>query len=78
MTDYKEKIQLLQQLIDKQEDRIMELEKKLELYEETNTELIAKGNSTITPIPKFTGVSISTILHDREMAIIKMNNRNEA
>ena len=31
MTDYKEKIQLLQQLIDKQEDRIMELEKKLEL-----------------------------------------------
>ena len=41
--------------------------------------LIEKGNSTITPIPQFTGISIRyhNILDDREKAIIKMNNRNK-
>ena len=34
MTDYKEKIQRLQQLVNEQEDRIMALEDKLESFKE--------------------------------------------
>lgn len=85
MTDYKEKIQRLQQLVNEQEDRIIALEDKLKSFKEgtkalgIHPGLIEKGNSTITPIPQFTGISIRyhNILDDREKAIIKMNNRNK-
>ena len=82
MTDYKEKIQRLQQLVNEQEDRIMALEDKLESFKEgtkalgIHPSLIEKGNSTITPIPQFEPSSMDIILEQREEAIKKMHKRN--
>ena len=66
MTDYKEKIQRLQQLVNEQEDRIMALEDKLESFKEgtkalgIHPSLIEKGNSTITLLGVGTGITDTT------------------
>jgi hypothetical protein len=84
MTDYKEKIQRLQQLVDTQEDKITSLTAKLTKVEgllkdylKPDFDLIVKGNSTITPIPVFEPASVSSLFKDREIAIKKMNKRNQ-
>jgi hypothetical protein len=84
MTDYKEKIQRLQQLVNKQEDKIISLTKKLTKVESLlkgylnpDFDLIVRGNSTITPVPVFEPASVSSLLKDSDIAMKKMNKQNK-
>ena len=65
---YKEKIQMLQQTIDKLEDKITMLNNELLLCKETKKEYpkeLSKGNRTATPMVKFESPDVATILKGR-------------
>jgi len=79
--DYKKKIQLMQQLIDKQEEQIQYLNNELFLCKESKKEerTITKGNSDATPRIKFESPDVATILKGRikSMKIYTEKNRDE-
>jgi len=79
--DYKKKIQLMQQLIDKQEEQIQYLNNELFLCKESKKEerAITKGNSDATPRIKFESPDVATILKGRikSMKIYTEKNRDE-
>ena len=73
---YKEKIQLLQQFIDKQEEQIQYLNNELFLCKETKKKPekkypkeLSKGNTTATPLIKFESPDVATILKGRIKAM---------
>ena len=69
---YKEKIQMLQQTIDKLEDRVTMLNNELLLCKETKKEYpkeLSKGNRTVTPPVKFESSTVASILKDRHKAM---------
>jgi septal ring factor EnvC (AmiA/AmiB activator) len=64
---YKEKVQMLQQTIDKQEEEIIRLNNELLLCQETKKEYpkeLSKGNMTATNMPIFEKPNITRILKD--------------
>ena len=76
----KEKIQLMQQTIDKQEEEIQYLNNELFLCKETKKEKekkpqkkypknLTKGNITTTPMIKFESPNVATILKSRIKAM---------
>ena len=76
----KDKIQKLQQKIDKQYEMIKHLKNELSLCKEVNKEtVISKGRSTATIPPVFgeTCTNFDSILKDREKAVKKRNASNE-
>ena len=83
---YKEKIQLMQQHIDKQEEQIIYLNNELSLCKETNKvkepqkeypKNLTKGNSTTTtPMVKFQTSDVASILEGRIKAM-KMYTRKK-
>lgn len=82
MTDYKEKIQLMQQLIDRQEEQIQYLNNELFLCKETKKEkekTLTKGNSNATPKVTFENSNVATILKGRikSMKMYTEKNRDE-
>ena len=69
---YKEKIQLMQQHIDKQEEEIARLNNELLLCQEVKKEYpkeLSKGNVTATPMVKFESPNVASILKDRYKAM---------
>tara|TARA_R100000152_G_C6781753_1_gene217037 strand:+ start:3860 stop:4102 length:243 start_codon:yes stop_codon:yes gene_type:complete len=67
---YKEKIQILQQTIDRLEDRITHLNNELLLCKESNKiKSNSKGNSNSTPMVKFSSPDVAGILKDRARAM---------
>ena len=69
---YKEKIQMLQQTIDKLEDNIKMLNNELLLCKEVKKEYpkeLSKGNRTATPMIKFESPDVAAILEDRIKAM---------
>jgi hypothetical protein len=69
---YKEKIQLMQQHIDKQEEEIKRLNNELLLCQEVKKEYpkeLSKGNVTATPMVKFESPNVASILKDRHKAM---------
>ena len=69
---YKEKIQLMQQYIDKQEDEIKRLNNELLLCKEIPRKYpkeLSKGNRTVTPMVKFQSPNVASILKDRDKAM---------
>ena len=84
---YKEKIQLMQQIIDKQEKEIQYLNNELFLCKETKKEKerkpqkkypsnLTKRNTTTTPMVKFESPDVATILEGRINAM-KMYTRKK-
>ena len=80
---YKEKIQLMQQLINKQEEQIQYLNNELFLCKETKKipekkypKKLSKGNTTATPMVKFESSNVATILKGRIKAM-KMYTRKK-
>ena len=68
---YKEKIQLMQQLIDRQEEQIQYLNNELFLCKESKKEerAVTKGNSDATPRVKFESANVATVLKGRIKAM---------
>ena len=76
---YKEKIQLMQQHIDRQEEEIQRLNNELLLCQETKPikpKLLSKGNSTATPVVQFESPDVAHILEGRIKAM-KMYTRKK-
>ena len=82
---YKEKIQLMQQHIDRQEEQIQYLNNELLLCKETKKtkepqkeypKKLSKGNITATPMVKFESPDVATILEGRINAM-KMYTRKK-
>ena len=64
---YKEKVQILQQTIDRQEDEIGRLNNELLLCKETPKKYpkeLSKGNMTATTMPVFEKPNVASILKD--------------
>ena len=80
---YKEKIQLMQQHIDRQEEQIQYLNNELFLCKETKKKPeeeypkeLSKGNITATPMIKFESPDVASILKGRIKAM-KMYTRKK-
>ena len=78
LKNYKQKIQLMQQLIDKQEEQIQYLNNELFLCKETRKEqrTLTKGNSDATPRVKFESPNVATILKGRIKAMKMYTEKN--
>ena len=69
---YKEKIQLMQQHIDRQEEEIQRLNNELLLCKEIPKKYpkeLSKGNRTVTPMVKFESPNVAAILEGRIKAM---------
>ena len=76
-TYYKDKVMKLQQMLDEKDDEIKQLKNELLLCKESKeySKELSKGDTTVTPFPKFEPPEVATILEGRIKAMNLYNKR---